>query len=255
MERTKIDYCDSTWNPVSGCYHDCFYCYARSFVKRFTGNTQNYEAKDGQLLVLNEPKERTTKRGGSIIDPYPCGFMPTFHRYRLKDLDSRKYGKTIFVCSMADLFGDWVPEEWIRDIFNKCLEHPEHRYLFLTKNPKRYEELAKDRGLPAQENFWYGTTLAKPGEFFHSKRHNCFLSIEPIIEYPFEDTTNLDGIGWIVAGAMTGRSRKRYKPTPETVHRIRRLAADLEIPLFMKDSLANVVTGRYLKREVPWRTW
>lgn len=26
---TKIDWCDSTWNPVTGCLHGCEYCYAR----------------------------------------------------------------------------------------------------------------------------------------------------------------------------------------------------------------------------------
>lgn len=33
--KTKIDWCDSTWNPVTGCLHGCAYCYARKIAERF----------------------------------------------------------------------------------------------------------------------------------------------------------------------------------------------------------------------------
>ena len=33
--KTKIDWCDSTWNPVTGCLHGCEYCYARRIAERF----------------------------------------------------------------------------------------------------------------------------------------------------------------------------------------------------------------------------
>lgn len=29
MLKTKIEWCDSTWNPVTGCQHGCEYCYAK----------------------------------------------------------------------------------------------------------------------------------------------------------------------------------------------------------------------------------
>lgn len=35
--KTKIDWCDSTWNPVTGCLHGCEYCYARRIAERFSG--------------------------------------------------------------------------------------------------------------------------------------------------------------------------------------------------------------------------
>lgn len=35
MNTTKIEWCDSTWNPVTGCLHRCSYCYARRIAKRF----------------------------------------------------------------------------------------------------------------------------------------------------------------------------------------------------------------------------
>ena len=33
--KTKIDWCDATWNPVTGCLHGCEYCYARRIAERF----------------------------------------------------------------------------------------------------------------------------------------------------------------------------------------------------------------------------
>ena len=30
MNRSKIEWCDHTWNPVTGCNHNCSYCYART---------------------------------------------------------------------------------------------------------------------------------------------------------------------------------------------------------------------------------
>ena len=29
MDKTKIDWADASWNPVTGCMHGCEYCYAR----------------------------------------------------------------------------------------------------------------------------------------------------------------------------------------------------------------------------------
>lgn len=51
-KKTKVDWCDSTWNPVTGCLHGCEYCYARKIAKRFGSNLMpiftNYP-------VLDEP--------------------------------------------------------------------------------------------------------------------------------------------------------------------------------------------------------
>lgn len=35
MNKTRIEWCDSTWNPVTGCKHGCPYCYARRVAGRF----------------------------------------------------------------------------------------------------------------------------------------------------------------------------------------------------------------------------
>lgn len=41
----------------------------------------------------------------------------------------------------------------IDDILGICEKHPQHNYLFLTKNPKRYTQYGVPYG---KENMWYG---------------------------------------------------------------------------------------------------
>ena len=93
---------------------------------------------------LDKPKH-IMRKNGLHKAPYPWFFLPTLHRYRLDQPSKWSEPRTIFVCSMADLFGKWVPDEWITEVFRACDAAPRHRYMFLTKNPKRYAELrAKD---------------------------------------------------------------------------------------------------------------
>ena len=143
MKETKIEWCDSTWNPVTGCFHGCEYCYARGIAKRFGGASRtDYEGDcdwcaeaEGRIHDLHDPVEDPDR--GKSKAPYPFEFDPTFHRYRLKQPKVWHEPRVIFVCSMADLFGEWVPDEWIDEVFKVCEEAPQHTYLFLTKNPSR----------------------------------------------------------------------------------------------------------------------
>lgn len=153
MVKTKIEWCDSTWNPVTGCLHGCEYCYARGIAKRFGGANDgevDYEGEaiwtfegeeSGEIHVLDDPAQWYSDDGRTVRNaPYPFYFDPTLHRYRLNDYIGKK-GRNIFVCSMADLFGDWVPDSWIEEVFAACEKAPQHKYLFLTKNPQRYADL------------------------------------------------------------------------------------------------------------------
>ncbi|MCM1192003.1 MAG: phage Gp37/Gp68 family protein [Butyrivibrio sp.] len=156
MNKTKIDWCDSTWNPVTGCLHGCEYCYARGIAHRFSGGGENWT--DDKTIVLNE-KAYEEEQEKAI--PYPYGFIPTFHRYRLNDYICKK-GRNIFVCSMADLFGHWIPLEWQREVFTACRKAPQHNYIFLTKNPQMYVVLDKLGEMPADDNMWFGATVTTP---------------------------------------------------------------------------------------------
>lgn len=247
MEKTKIDWADSSWNPVTGCYHECQYCYARKMASRF-GSHQKTDAK---TVVLDEPFRIDDGR-----TPYPYDFVPTFHRYRLSELASKKYGKTIFVCSMADLFGDWVSDEWISEVFDACINNDNHRYLFLTKNPSRYTDLAEKRLLPKRDNMWYGSSVTDPDmPFFYSDAvggYNTFLSIEPLLApFPAEQFDIENKVKWIIIGAESGNRTDKVVPQKEWINDICKVA-DGKVAVFFKDSLIPIVGEENMRREFPW---
>ncbi len=213
MDKTKIDWCDSTWNPVTGCLHGCEYCYARGIANRFRGYPD-----DGKLHELDSMMYASHRNGegewnGEHKCAYPYGFAPTFHRYRLNDYIGKK-GRNIFVCSMADLFGGWVPNDWKIEVLEACRKAPQHNYLFLTKDPigysiwptekhpdireyeiftenmwlgvtytgrerleGRYQEWEVGDGLTIWSNFWYLWRMS--GSILPIKAHK-FISIEPL---------------------------------------------------------------------------
>jgi protein gp37 len=214
-----------TWNPVTGCLHGCEYCYARKFSRRFGGH-------------------RVARK-----------FEPYFHFNRLDDPQTVKKPQTVFVCSMADLFGRWVLDSWIERVFEACEKAPQHRYVFLTKNPKRYElyhinhrnELGHS---PIRNNnFWFGFTKTC-GDFGMGNEFTRFLSLEPL-----HTEIRLEGLNyyeWVIIGAETGNRRDKIVPKREWIEDIASYCATRGIPVFMKDSLKGIWQGELI-RQFPWR--
>lgn len=259
MNKTKIEWCDATWNPVTGCLHGCEYCYARRIAERFGG----YDKSDGTITTQNPlpraelhlPLTVTRRNGKTVNSPFPFGFQPTLHRYRLEE-PLRKKPQTIFVCSMADLFGRWVPTKWIVEVLDACRAAPQHRYLFLTKHPARYLELAQVALLPREENFWYGSTVTRPDTpYFVAEGYNTFLSIEPLLE-PFrkrsEGFQKLGEPSWFILGAMTGPGSREHQPNKSWVEEIVDAARGVEAAVFMKESLLPIMGEECMLREFPW---
>lgn len=279
MNKTKIEWCDSTWNPVTGCRHGCSYCYARGIAERFKPFDLPHLTEKGiyeGLNELNTPIITACKDGKDRVCAYPYGFEPTLHRYRLNEYEKKK-GRTIFVCSMADLFGKWVPDEWIEEVFKVCEASPQHRYLFLTKNSARYCELHRAGKLPKAENFWFGATfdhsnwsgetvngrltsfelkgkmIHDAGDFYFpiypEKRR--FVSLEPLL---YDIGANIGSIGaeWVIIGAETGNRKNKVVPKKEWVDNIVTYCDENVIPVFMKDSLIPIVGEENMRREFPW---
>lgn len=243
MDKTKIDWCDSTWNPVTGCLHGCEYCYARGIANRFGFGA--YEPDINERVLLEMP----TSAGKKV--PYPFNFEPTFHKYRLDEYANKK-GRNIFVCSMADLFGGWVPDDWISDTFNACESAPQHNYLFLTKNAGRYVKY----GVPMADNMWYGVSITKESDMhvFNSLPAGCntFVSIEPILEdlQVKEYNVMFRQVDWVIIGAETGRRKGKVIPKRKWIEDIVDGCRKTEVPVFMKSSLADI-WGEPLIQEFP----
>ena len=259
MNKTKIEWCDSTWNPVTGCLHACEYCYARRIAERFGGwSTGGVKTKEN--FVKQEPPELDKpllvqrKNGKAVNAPFPFGFSPTLHRYRMGEPIAKKTGQTIFVCSMADLFGSWVPDSWIEEVFAACMSAPQNRYLFLTKNHQRYLDLAAAEKLPFNDNMWYGTTVTSPNDmFFFSEAHHTFISIEPMMERLFAEADISKLVNWIIIGAMTGSGSSRHQPKREWIEEVVSSADSAGVPVFMTDSLIPIIGEEKMRRDFPWK--
>jgi len=199
---------------------------------------------------LDRPKH-IMRKNGLHKAPYPWYFMPTLHRYRLNEPKKWSNPRTIFVCSMADLFGKWVPDEWIEAVVKACLAAPQHRYLFLTKNPARYMHLIDNGIIPEnQPNFWLGSTATIPEtEFFYADCANTFVSIEPILAR--FDSPSSAPVDWIIVGAETGNRKNKVVPKKEWIDELAEHARATHTPIFMKDSLRDLM-GDDFRQEFPW---
>jgi protein gp37 len=210
MNKTRIEWADYTWNPITGCLHGCAYCYARRTARRFCTNEHGKEGLlapcDGNCPVCSYmdglefvgDRMRVARKGGG---PYPYGFFPTYHPHKLGEPAEKTKGVTIFVGSMTDLFGKWVPDERIAAVFAACKAAPQHTYLFLTKNPGRYMELAAAGKLRRPVPLYGSTT---PTQDAHSGGASTTTPSDPLSRCRTFDEVVADAVkkvGWIIMGA------------------------------------------------------
>lgn len=233
MNKTAIEWCDYTWNPVTGCRHGCQYCYARKIAERFKGSKA-----------------------------WPRGFEPMFHKERISDAINAKKPRTIFVCSMADLFGEWVPTHWIQSILTEAAIAQQHTFIFLTKNPDRYQPLSVDPlvggWMNRRPNWWFGTTITEKADIHRlwslqaSDLPNRFISFEPLLGDP--GPLDLAGIKQVIIGAQTNPTI----PAPfESILKIQEAADRAGAKVFCKDSLSylNVEDkNNFFRRELCWKS-
>lgn len=147
-----------TWNPVTGCLHDCNYCWARR-------------------LALT--KLRTSPR-------YRSGFRP---RLNLEEFKKRFKGGVVFVSDMGDLWGDWVPDEWIRRVLQHISKFPNTWFLFLTKNPQRYHDFINE--IPS--NAILGATIeTNRDEYFQERYGSSRISSAPLPTRRYEAMRRLE---------------------------------------------------------------
>ena len=255
MNRSKIEYCDHTFNIITGCKEECPYCYAKIGALRFSGNIRlhmmqkdKYIKQNGVYLI----EEAFLDESGKQV-MYPFGFEPTFHKYRADFLEKMKMGQTVFVGAIGDLFGDWVPDKWIEEVFSICKGHERHNYIFMTRNPKRYEEIE----LPESEHFFFGTTITKieemsKGEYLPIFRHS-FIAFEPLLEdvHPEEYDELFRKVDWIIIGAETGYRKEKVVPRKEWILKILKQCDKHKKPVFMVSNIEEIIGKDSMRKEFP----
>lgn len=227
---TAIEWARFSHNTVTGCLHDCPYCYARD--------------------IANSPR---------MAKVYPQKFQPTFHPHRLAGPggvtvpDAAKADESyrnIFANSMSDLFGQWVPAEWIEATLEMARRNPHWNFLTLTKFPQRAAEFV----FPT--NVWMGTTVDAQARvanaekaFAKIKCETKWLSLEPLLE-PLT-FRHLELFHWVVIGGASKSDRTpAWIPPFDWVVDVHRAARDAGCRIYHKTNLG--ASDDWRVREFPW---
>jgi len=212
MQRSNIEWCSHTSNPIRGkCLHLCPYCYAERLRLRF------------------KQPEAISWAGKELYE-----------------IERRKKPATIFMGSMYDIFGSWVPIEMPQMIIDTAKRCDQHSFIFLTKNPVRY-------GIyDFPDNCWIGYSddgTKDMRNWVHFKgRKNTFVSFEPLIGRTIN--INMSVVGSVIIGAMTG-GVDNIRPDRGIVDGI--IAAAGSKPVFLKNNLIALFPDLPKRHETAWK--
>lgn len=210
MSSSKIEWTDSTWNPLTGCNKvspGCKYCYAERMAAR--------------LKAMGNPNYRN-------------GFQLTLHEHALNLPLAWKTPQFIFVNSMSDLFHEDVPLEFILRVFDVMRQASWHSFQVLTKRSQRLAELSSEIQWP--DNVWMGVSVENADYTFridHLRQTQAkikFLSLEPLLG-PIPHL-NLRGIDWVIVGGESGPSARPM--CEEWVIEIKNQCLAHNVPFFFK---------------------
>lgn len=229
MSRSKIEWTESTWNPITGCTKlsdGCAYCYA--------------ERMSARLHAMGQKNYRN-------------GFKVTCHDYLFEQPLHWKKPRMVFVNSMSDIFHDDIPDSVIISLFNTMKKAHWHTFQVLTKRADRLQKLSSQ--LPWEKNIWMGVTVENQKcsnrikKLLKTGAYIKFLSMEPLLG-PVQDIS-FEGIDWIIVGGESGPGARPMKE--EWVLDIKSQCEKGKIPFFFKQwgGVNKKKAGRMLLK----RTW
>lgn len=191
MNKTNIEWCDYTWNPVTGCKRECEYCYARKIYNRFNKTPFSN-------IIFHEERIRQ-----------PCGLK-------------KKPASKIFVGSMSDI--QFWPIQYTEKILHTVNLCPKHTFMFLSKSSMSYRIPSMDFGWPG--NTMQGLTVEMPGKKVSWDiitnmivYPRPYLSIEPINGGLWKEIPSKYEI--VIVGAETGNRKNKTIPQKEWIQSIK----------------------------------
>lgn len=221
MTRSKIEWTDETWNPVTGCTkvsEGCEHCYAERITNRFGG---------------------------------PGAFdKVVLHPDRLEQPLHWRKPRRVFVNSMSDLFHEAIDATFIARVFNVMGEARQHTFQVLTKRPGRMASMVREYyrivDCEPYPNVWLGTSVetqkwadVRIPKLLETPAAVRFLSCEPLLG-PVDLALTLDGldaypeslIHWVIVGGESGPGARPMHPN--WARELRDQCVSWDVPFFFK---------------------
>ena len=132
-------------------------------------------------------------------------------------------------------------------------------YLFLTKNPERYDRLEDaDIITDKDQNFWLGSTVTDEcrDKLHYNFALHTFQSCEPMLApWPPATTPNQKYKGawpeWVIFGAETGNRKGKVIPEKAWIDNAVQMCRNMGAKVFMKESLREIMGDDFVQ-EFPW---
>jgi protein gp37 len=172
----------------------CANCYASNMQRRF--GTPDFDSRNADLVE------------------------PFLDLEEMAAIKRRKKPALIFLSNMTDLFGDWVPDDWLIAIWKLMAACPQHTFQVLTKRPERMAEMTRswrDQRGANLPNVWCGVSVEN--QETANQRGFPFVKVEADIKFvSYEpalgpiDWTGWELVQWIISGGESGSNARPSHP-------------------------------------------
>lgn len=259
FSANPLKYRDAAGDVVWGCVHaspGCTNCYSEALAKRYDrGGPFNVPTMNGLTPFLGEAechKMRTAKQ----IDGVPVS------------------GSRCFVGDMTDIFGEWVSDELLNQLFSNVLEvRTDVTWQLLTKRAERMHRYLSWRwgeGRIPSRHIHIGVSVENQTRaneripfLLQTPAALRFLSCEPLLAHlniaQFIDVRYISvggrqwigagGIGWIIVGCESGAGRRNQESYCDHARTILRQCASAGVPAFHKQM---PISGRVSHDPTEW---